>query len=129
MSRPARIFTILIGSSGDAETQAVQDAADAWGEETGNTVEVIPANDLAQQLGQGFAGNEAPDLFYMAWDQFQTYASQGFLEPYAENLANADEFLPALREQFTFDDQFTARRRTSRPSDCRSTPTRGRRPA
>lgn len=99
-------LTLLIGSSGDAETTAVQEAADAWGEETGNTVEVIAANDLVQQLGQGFAGNEPPDLFYMPWDQFQTYAGQGFLEPYAEDLANADEFLPALREQFTYDDQF-----------------------
>jgi len=99
-------LTLLIGSSGDAETTAVQAAADAWGEETGNTVEVIAANDLVQQLGQGFAGNEPPDLFYMPWDQFQTYAGQGFLEPYAEDLANADQFLPALREQFTYDDQF-----------------------
>ncbi|RXZ73135.1 extracellular solute-binding protein [Agromyces albus] len=99
-------LTMLIAASGDAESTAVQEALDAWGAETGNTVELILANDLVQQLGQGFAGNEPPDLFYMPWDQFQTYAGQGFLEPYAEDLANADEFLPALREQFTYDDQF-----------------------
>lgn len=99
-------LSILIGSSGQAETDAVTQAAEAWAEETGNTVEVIAANDLVQQLGQGFSGNNPPDLFYMPWDQFQTYAGQGFLEPYADDLANADEFLPALREQFTYDDQF-----------------------
>lgn len=99
-------LTILIGSSGDAETTAVQAAADAWAEETGNTVEVIAASDLVQQLGQGFSGNNPPDLFYMPWDQFQTYAAQGFLEPYAEDLANAGDFLPALREQFSYDGQF-----------------------
>ncbi|WP_439564870.1 sugar ABC transporter substrate-binding protein [Microcella sp.] len=99
-------LTMLIGSSGDAETTAVQEAADAWAAETGNTVEVIAASDLVQQLGQGFSGNNPPDLFYMPWDQFQTYAAQGFLEPYAEDLANADDFLPALREQFSYDGQF-----------------------
>lgn len=99
-------LTMLIGSSGDAETTAVQAAADAWAAETGNTVEVIAANDLVQQLGQGFSGNNPPDLFYMPWDQFQTYAAQGFIEPYADELANAGDFLPALREQFSYDGQF-----------------------
>lgn len=99
-------LTVLIGSSGEAETTAVQAAADAWAEETGNTVEVIAASDLVQQLGQGFSGNNPPDLFYMPWDQFQTYAAQGFLEPYAEDLSNAADFLPALREQFSYDGQF-----------------------
>ncbi|MGR0218941.1 sugar ABC transporter substrate-binding protein [Agromyces sp. ZXT2-6] len=99
-------LSILIGSSGDAETTAVTEAAEAWAEESGNTVEVIAANDLVQQLGQGFSGNNPPDLFYMPWDQFQTYAAQGFIEPYAEDLENADQFLPALREQFSYEDQF-----------------------
>ena len=99
-------LSILIGSSGDAETTAVTEAAEAWAEESGNTVEVIAANDLVQQLGQGFSGNNPPDLFYMPWDQFQTYAGQGFLEPYAEDLENADQFIPALREQFSYEDQF-----------------------
>lgn len=99
-------LTMLIGSSGDAETTAVQEAADAWAEETGNTVEVIAANDLVQQLGQGFSGNNPPDLFYMPWDQFETYAAQGFIEPYASDLENAGEFLPALVEQFSYEDEF-----------------------
>ena len=99
-------LTILIGSSGDAETNAVQAAADAWSTETGNTVKVIAASDLIQQLGQGFSGNAPPDLFYMPWDQFQTYAAQGFLEPYAGDLANTADFLPALTEQYSVDGQF-----------------------
>lgn len=99
-------LTMLIGSSGDAETTAVQAAVDAWATETGNTVEVIAANDLVQQLGQGFSGNNPPDIFYMPWDQFQTYAAQGFIEPYADELANAGDFLPALAEQFSYDGEF-----------------------
>ena len=99
-------LTMLIGSSGDAETQAVQAAADEWGQQNGTTVEVIAASDLNQQLSQGFAGNDAPDVFYMAWDQFQTYANQGFLDPYAANLSDASDFYPELVDTFTFDDEF-----------------------
>ena len=56
---------MLIASSGDAETNAVKEAADAWAEETGNTVEVTVASDMNQQLAQGFAGGNPPDVFYL----------------------------------------------------------------
>jgi multiple sugar transport system substrate-binding protein len=99
-------LTILFGSSGDAETQALTDAAQAWADESGNTVEVVAASDLNQQLGQGFSGNNPPDLFYMGWDQFQTYAGNGYLEPYAEDMPNADEFYQSLIDTYTFEDTF-----------------------
>jgi multiple sugar transport system substrate-binding protein len=100
-------LTILIGSSGDAETASVQAAADAWGTESGNTVEVVAASDLTQQLSQGFAGDDAPDLFYMSWDQFATYASNGYLDAYAAELPTAGDFYPALADTFTYDGTFT----------------------
>jgi len=100
-------LTILIGSSGDAETAAVQSAADAWGKDSGNTVEVVAASDLTQQLSQGFAGDDAPDLFYMSWDQFATYASNGYLDPYAADLPNAGDFYSSLTDTFTYDGTFT----------------------
>ena len=100
-------LSILIGSSGDAETQAVTEAANAWAAENDATVEVIVANDLNQQLSQGFAGDSAPDLFYMGWDQFATYASNGYLQPYAADLANSGDFYSGLVDTFTFDDTFT----------------------
>ncbi|MGM1029148.1 MAG: sugar ABC transporter substrate-binding protein [Actinomycetota bacterium] len=103
---PAESLTMLIGSSGDAETAAVQAAADAWAEESGTTVEVIAASDLNQELAQGFAGDSAPDVFYMGWDQFQTYASDDYLEPYAGSLANAGDFYPELVETFSYDGEF-----------------------
>lgn len=99
-------LTILIGSSGPAETQAVQDAADAWAADNDATVKVIAADDLGQQLSQGFAGDDAPDLFYMAWDQFANYAGNGYLESYAGDLPNADDFYPSLVDTFTFDGEF-----------------------
>ena len=97
---------ILIGSSGPAETDAVTAAADAWAEETGNTVEVIAATDLNQQLSQGFAANQPPDVFYLGSETFAEYAANGSLLPYAGDLENADDFYPNLREAFTFEDEF-----------------------
>jgi multiple sugar transport system substrate-binding protein len=100
-------LTVLIGSSGDAETAAVQAAADAWAEENDVTVEVVAASDLTQQLSQGFAGGDAPDLFYMSWDQFATYAQNGYLDAYAEELPNAGDFYGNLVDTFTYDGTFT----------------------
>lgn len=100
-------LTMLIGSSGDAETNAVQDAADAWGKASGNTVEVVAASDLTQQLGQGFAGGSPPDIFYLGWDQFGTYAQNKYLEPYAKDLPNAGDFYKSLKDTFTYQDTFT----------------------
>ena len=99
-------LTILIGSSGDAETAAVQAAADAWAADNDATVEVVAADDLGQQLSQGFAGDQAPDLFYMSWDQFSNYASNRYLESYAGDLPNAGDFYPALVDTFTYEDEF-----------------------
>lgn len=106
-SGEGKSLTILIGSSGDAETAAVQAAADAWGDESGNTVEVVAASDLTQQLSQGFAGDDAPDLFYMSWDQFATYASNGYLDAYAADLPNAGDFYEGLVDTYTYDGTFT----------------------
>ncbi|WP_306231610.1 extracellular solute-binding protein [Agrococcus beijingensis] len=102
----AESLTLLFGSSGDAETAALEAATEAWTAESGVPVEVIAASDLNQELAQGFAGDSAPDLFYMGWDQFQTYASDGFLEPYAMDLENAGEFYPALVDAFSYEDEF-----------------------
>ncbi|MDJ0377471.1 extracellular solute-binding protein [Cryobacterium sp. PH31-L1] len=100
-------LTVMIGSSGDAETAAVEAATAAWAADNDATVEVVVASDLNQQLSQGFAGDAAPDLFYMGWDQFQTYASNGYLDPYADNLPNKDGFYPTLTDTFSYDGTFT----------------------
>ena len=99
-------ITVLIGSSGDAETNAVTAAVDAWAEESGVDAEVQAASDLNQQLAQGFAGGEPADVFYLSTDYLAAYAGNGSLEPYAADLANADEFFPALQEAFTYEDEF-----------------------
>ncbi|RJK95464.1 sugar ABC transporter substrate-binding protein [Vallicoccus soli] len=96
---------VLIASSGDAETQAVQSAADAWAQETGNEVEVVVAQDLPQQLAQGFAGGNPPDVFYVDAGRFADLAEAGSLEPYVDQVEDADDFYPTLREAFTYEDE------------------------
>lgn len=101
---PAKL-QVLIASSGDAETKAVEDATAAWAEESGNEVEVVVANDIAQQLSQGFAGGNPPDVFYVDAGVFGDYAEAGNLYPYMDQLADADDFYPNLVDSFTLDDQ------------------------
>jgi multiple sugar transport system substrate-binding protein len=96
---------VLIASSGDAETKAVEDATAAWAEESGNEVEVVVANDIAQQLSQGFAGGNPPDVFYVDAGVFGDYAEAGNLYPYLDQMAEADDFYPNLVDAFTLDDQ------------------------
>jgi multiple sugar transport system substrate-binding protein len=98
-------LTVMIGSSGDAETGAVQAAAQRFTEQTGTQVEVIPAQDLPQQLQQGFAGGEPPDIFYVSPDRFRLYAEGGSLFPYGDQITDVDDFYPALREAYTLDNQ------------------------
>lgn len=94
---------VLIASSGDAETAFVTDTAKAWAEETGNTVEVIPAQDIAQQLSQGFAGGNPPDVFYVDAGRFADLAKAGSLEPYADQIEDNDDFYESLRQTFTYE--------------------------
>src|SRR5215831_13182960 len=94
---------ILIGSSGDAETNAVKAAAASWASSTGNTAVVTPAQDIGQQLGQAFAGGTPPDVFYVDASRFADYASVGALEPYASKVkGGVDDFYPSLRATFTY---------------------------
>jgi multiple sugar transport system substrate-binding protein len=105
-AEPGADLTILIGSSGDAETDAVNDLVAKWSAESGVNAEVVVASDLNQQLSQGFSSDNPPDLFYLSTDQMAAYAATDSLEPYAESLSNADDFYPNLREAFTYNGQF-----------------------
>jgi multiple sugar transport system substrate-binding protein len=99
-------LNILIGSSGDAETAAVQSAIDAWSAESGIDATLQTANDLPQQLSQGFAAGSPPDLFYLAPEALAGYAANGSIAAYGDDLANKDDFYPSLVENFTLDGQF-----------------------
>jgi multiple sugar transport system substrate-binding protein len=100
-SGPASL-QVLMASSGDAETKAVQDAAAAWASKTGNKATVTPAQDIAQQLGQAFAGSNPPDVFYVDAARFADYASVGALLPYGDKVPDANDFYATLRQTFTY---------------------------
>jgi multiple sugar transport system substrate-binding protein len=94
-------ITMLIGSSGPAETYAVNNAASAWSKQTGNKVNVIVASDLGQQLAQGFASGNPPDVFNMGNDQVANYAKANDLAT-LDDLKNVKSFYPSLRAAFTY---------------------------
>ena len=96
-------LTVLIGSSGDAETKAVQDAVKAWADKSGKKAKVVVASDLGQQLSQGFAAGKPADVFYLGTDQLAGYAKAGNLLAYGDKISNLKDFYPALVKAFTID--------------------------
>ncbi len=99
-------ISVLIGTSGDAETKAVEDAVAAWSEDSGVEASVKVAADLPQELSQGFAANNPPDVFYVSTDTLAGYAGSGSLYAYGDELSNAGDFYPNLVDAFTVDDEF-----------------------
>jgi multiple sugar transport system substrate-binding protein len=99
-------LTVLIGSSGDAETTAVKDAVAKWSSDSGTDAEVTAASDINQQLSQGFASGKPADVFYLSADAVAGYASNGSLLAYGDQLSNKDDFYPSLVQNFTYDGSF-----------------------
>lgn len=102
----AATLQILIGSSGDAETAAVKQAAAKWASASGNKANVVPAQNMDQQLGQAFAGSNPPDVFYLDAAKVADYASVGDLYPYGDQVKNAGDFYPSLKSAFTYQGKF-----------------------
>ena len=98
--------SVLIGSSGDAETKAVTDAVAAWSKSSGVKAKVTVASDLNQELSQGFASNNPPDVFYVSTDNLAGYAANGSLYAYGDQLSNKDQFFPNLVDAFTVGNKF-----------------------
>jgi len=98
--------TVLIGSSGDAETTSVKTAVAAWSAKSGIPAEVKVASDLTQQATQGFAGGKPDDVLYVSTDQLSGWAKNGSLEPYGDQLTNKADFYPGLVKAFTYDNKF-----------------------
>ena len=98
-------LSILIGSSGDAETAAVKSAVAAWSKSSGVKATVTVASDLNQQLAQGFSSGKPADVFYLSTDALAGYASNGSLYSYGDKLPNKGDFYPTLVKSFTFDNK------------------------
>lgn len=97
--------TVLIGSSGLAETDAVTAAVDAWSRASGTAASVRVASNLIQELSQGFASGAPPDVFYVSGDQFETYAANGSLFAYGDQLGSVSDFYPTLVDLFSYQGQ------------------------
>jgi multiple sugar transport system substrate-binding protein len=101
-----KALTVLIGSSGDAETAAVKSAVSDWSDSSGTKATVSAASDLQQQLAQGFSSGKPADVFYLSTDSLASYASNGSLLAYGDKLANKSDFYPSLVKSFTYDGKF-----------------------
>ena len=99
-------LSLLIGSSGDAETNAVNAAGKAWAAKSGNTVSVTPAKDLVQELTQSLAGGTPPDLFYVDASKVAGLVKANALAPYGDQLPNKGDFYPSLVKSFTENGKF-----------------------
>ncbi|WP_158866517.1 sugar ABC transporter substrate-binding protein [Leifsonia sp. AG29] len=101
-----KALTVMIGSSGDAETKAVNSAVADWSKSSGTKTTVVAASDLNQQLSQGFAAKKPADVFYLSTDALAGYASNGSLLAYGDQLSNKGDFYPSLVKSFTYDGKF-----------------------
>ena len=100
-----KALTVMIGSSGPAETKAVTSAVADWSKSSGTSAKVIAANSLDQQLAQGFAAKKPADVFYLSTGSLAGYASNGDLLSYGDKLSNKSDFYPSLVKSFTYDGQ------------------------
>jgi multiple sugar transport system substrate-binding protein len=96
-------LTVLIGSSGPAETAAVKQEVAAWSKESGVKATVQAASNLNQQLAQGFSSGKPADVFYLSTDALAGYASNGSLYAYGDKLSDTSDFYPSLVKSFTYD--------------------------
>lgn len=92
---------VMFGSSGEAETAALKAATERFTKDTGIDVQDVPAEDLTQQLTQGFAGGQPPDVFYASPAQVRQFASSMY--PYGSKISDLKDFDPALVKSYTID--------------------------
>jgi hypothetical protein len=99
-------LTIMIGSSGDAETKAAQDAVAAWSAKSGVSASVVAATDLAQQLSQGFASRLSAGPLLPQHRPARGLREQRLTKAYGDQLSNKGDFYPSLVKNFTYDNTF-----------------------
>jgi multiple sugar transport system substrate-binding protein len=99
-------LNVLIGSSGDAETNAVTAAAAAFTKKTGVKVDVQNASNLPQQMAQGFASGSPADVFYTATSQLAGWSKNGSLLDYGSMLSNKNDYYGTLKSSFTYNGKF-----------------------
>jgi multiple sugar transport system substrate-binding protein len=97
---------LMFGSSGDAETNALKAAVDAWDKQSGSTVKLVPASNFAQQLTQAIAGGSPPDVFYGSPAQFQSLVQSHALAATGKDISDPSDFYPNLVKAFTVNNTY-----------------------
>jgi len=97
---------VLIGSSGDAETNALTAAGKAWGAKSGNKVVVTPAKDLTQELTQALAGGAPPDIFYVDASRFEILTKAKAPADVGSKVKDSADMIPSLQKSFTQDGKY-----------------------
>ncbi len=123
-------LTILIGSSGEAETVAVEEAVAAWSEESGVEAEVQVANDLVAAARAGLRGGNARRPV-LPVDRRRSPATPATARSSRTATSSRTRTTSTPRSWRTSPSttSSTAHRRTSRRSRSSSTPICGRRRA
>lgn len=98
-------ITVLIGSSGPAETSAMQSAVAAWSKTSGIPATVTASTSLETDAAKGFSAGKPADVIYASPTQAATWAKAGDLTAYGDSLKNKDDFYPSLTKAFTIDNK------------------------
>jgi multiple sugar transport system substrate-binding protein len=101
-------LNVMIGSSTDAEGNAVKEAAAKFTTQSGIKVNINTANNLVQQLSQGFTSGKPADAFYLGNDTFPAFAKNGSLDPFGSKLKNVDDFYDSIKKSFTYNGKLYA---------------------
>lgn len=96
-------LSILIGSSGEAETIAVKSAVAAWSAQSGVPATVTASTNLEQDAAKGFAAGKPADVLYASPEQAAKWAKAGNLDAYGDSLSNKSDFYTSLQQAFTVD--------------------------
>lgn len=96
---------VLIGSSGPAETAAMQSAVAAWSKTSGIPATVTASTSLETDAAKGFSSGKPADVLYASPEEAATWAKAGNLTAYGDSLKNKDDFYPSLTKAFTIDNK------------------------
>ncbi len=99
-------LTILIGSSGTAETDAVKSAVSAWSQKSGIQATVVASSNLEQDAAKGFAAGKPADILYTSPADLATWAKAGNMYAYGDTLSNKSDFYAPLVKAFTYNNKF-----------------------
>ncbi len=91
-------------ASSQAEDEQLGAILDSYATDSGNTVEFNPSPDYDTTLQASLAAGDPPDVFYVNDNRIPDLAEAGTLAPMEDNVADPDDFYPALQQAFTFEE-------------------------